>query len=313
MMTIPLITHPDYSFPFPAKHRFPMEKFSLLHRHLIDTGLATEANTYRPGTAKPALLELAHCPIYLQQLRDNQLSEKAQRRLGLPWSEGLIKRTFISPNGTFLTASLALKEGIACHLAGGTHHAHYNEGSGFCAINDLAVAALGIVSREKAKGHRPPRILIFDVDVHQGDGTATILANHPQIFTCSVHCEKNFPARKARSHLDVNVSKGCRDDEYLQLVKHAFEQALTLSKPDLVLYDAGVDVYEHDPLGLLAISLEGIKHRDRHILQRCHSLGLPVATVIGGGYDRDQMALAQRHAIVIQQAFEVFSNNAGLV
>lgn len=299
---VPLITHPQYSYPFPAGHRFPMEKFALLHDHLRQKGLATDTNTYRPGTARLDVLQLAHCPDYLRRFIHHQQSPAEIRRMGLPWSEGLVRRTLISPNGTLLAARLALQHGIASHLAGGTHHAHRDFASGFCILNDLAVAALTLLAQKKIQ-----RVLIFDCDVHQGDGTANILANEPHAFTCSVHCEKNFPARKARSDMDVNIAKGATDDEYLTQVDKAFGQALDASRPDLVLYDAGVDVYENDPLGLLNISLNGIRQRDRLILQSCKNLGLPIATVIGGGYDDDRHALARRHAIVTEEAFAVWA------
>ena len=305
-MTIPLVTHPEYSYPFPDKHRFPMGKFELLKQYLENCGLASSENIYRPGRARDDLLETAHCSRYLDDFRRNNLSKNALRRIGLPWSEGLVKRSFISPNGTFLTANLALKRGIACHLAGGTHHAHRDFGSGFCIINDLSVTALGLVKRAKSRGIRPPRVLIFDCDVHQGDGTATTCAHEPLVFTCSVHCEKNFPVRKACSDLDVNVPVGATDDLYLTILADAFSKAVDQAKPDLIIYDAGVDVYSGDPLGLINISLEGIRSRDEWVLRQCSKLGLPTATVIGGGYDKDEEALARRHAIVVESAFNVF-------
>lgn len=306
-MSVALITHPEYSYAFPAKHRFPMGKFAHLANYLREQGLANDANVIRPGQANPKLLETAHCPKYLHAFRHNLLSEAALRRMGLPWSEGLVKRSFISPNGTFLAANMALRNGIACHLAGGTHHAHFDFGSGFCVINDLSVSALGLIARARHQGKSPPRVLIFDCDVHQGDGTATTCAHEPLVFTCSVHCEKNFPVRKAKSDLDINLPAGLDDQAYLAAVQSTFLQAVDKSRPDLVLYDAGVDVYEADPLGLLNISLNGIRERDEWILGQCKIRGLPVATVIGGGYDRDELALAKRHAIVVESAFRVFA------
>ncbi|NTS76341.1 histone deacetylase [Catenovulum sp. SM1970] len=279
-----------------------MEKFDLLHRYLMQKGLATKENTLRPGTAKFELLAMAHDKTYLDKFINNQLTAKELRRMGLPWSEGLVKRTLISPNGTFLTAQLALKKGIACHLAGGTHHAHYDFGSGFCILNDLAIAARAIVAQGKAK-----KILIFDCDVHQGDGTAAILKDDDAIFTCSVHCDKNFPARKAVSDLDVEVVRGTTDDDYLQIVEDTLTGLLEQLQPDLVIYDAGVDIYEHDPLGLINISKAGIRNRDNMVLSHCQQRNIPVATVIGGGYDDDREALAQRHALVVEEAFKVFS------
>ena len=301
-MALPLITHPAYSYDFPGKHRFPMQKFGLLHRHLQEKGIATSSNTFRPGRAKQALLELAHCPDYIQRFCHNNMDAKEVRRMGLPWSEGLLRRTLISPTGTLLTAHFALKEGIACHLAGGTHHAHYDYASGFCILNDLAITAMALISSGRAQ-----RVLIFDCDVHQGDGTARILQDTPNAFTCSVHCEKNFPARKASSDLDINIAKGCGDQDYLDEVDRALNQAIAQSRPDIVLYDAGVDVYEHDPLGLLNITVDGIQQRERLVLETCLSKSIPVATVIGGGYDDDRHALSRRHAIAVEVANELYS------
>ncbi|MCK0153738.1 histone deacetylase [Alcanivorax sp. S6407] len=297
---LPLVYHPDYSFPFPGEHRFPMEKFSLLHQHLRSSGIAQRNNEFRPGRARPSLLGLAHCPEYVEAIVSGSLDQKALRRMGLPWSEGLMRRTCIAPMGTLLTAQLALKHGLACHLAGGTHHAHYDFGSGFCIFNDLAFAAKHLLASGAVE-----KILIFDCDVHQGDGTAAMLAEEPRVFTCSIHCEKNFPVRKMESDLDVGLPLGMTDRDYLDTVFETLEGLLERVQPDLVLYDAGVDIYEQDPLGLLAISLQGIADRDRGVIQRCRNKGIPVATVIGGGYDDDRYALARRHALVIEEAARI--------
>ena len=210
-------------------------------------------------------------------------------------------RTLISPNGTLLAASLALQHGIACHLAGGTHHAHYDFASGFCILNDLASAARALIEQGKAE-----RILIFDCDVHQGDGTASILKEQPSIFTCSIHCEKNFPARKAQSDLDVELPIGLHDQDYLDVVEKTLHRLLNEFKPSLVIYDAGVDIYEKDPLGLLNISWEGIRDREYLVLEMCQQKSIPVATVIGGGYDKNRSALARRHALVVEAAAAIF-------
>lgn len=299
---IPLVSNPVYSYAFNSRHRFPMEKFGLLLRHLQQTGLATDKNLFRPGTTKREVLQLAHSPDYLHRFINNQQTPQEIRRMGLPWSEGLVRRTLISPNGTLLAASLALQHGIACHLAGGTHHAHYDFASGFCILNDLAIAAKTLLAQDKVE-----RVLIFDCDVHQGDGTATILADQPRIFTCSIHCEKNFPARKAQSDLDINLAKGLQDQEYLDTVDSTLRHLILSVKPSLILYDAGVDIYEGDPLGLLNISVKGIRERDRLVLALCKTHGIPVATVIGGGYDDDRVALAKRHAIVVEEAHRLYT------
>ncbi len=296
-MTLPLVSSPHYSFGFPERHRFPMRKFELLLEHLQKQGIATKQNTYRPGKARQDLLELAHCPEYLTRFISGQLSDKEVRRMGLPWSTDLVKRTLIAPNGTLLTAGLALRHGLACHLAGGTHHAHHDFASGYCILNDLAIASLALLAQSKVQ-----RVLIFDCDVHQGDGTAAILQNVPEITTCSIHCEKNFPHRKAKSDIDVDLPKGVSDQEYLQIVDHTLDRALDISRPDLVIFDAGVDVYEHDPLGMLNISSDGIRAREAMVIKNVRSLNIPLATVIGGGYDKDQSALARRHAMVVEEA-----------
>ena len=297
---LPLVYHPDYSFPFPGEHRFPMEKFARLHGYLRGLGIAHGDNEFRPGRAKAALLGQAHCPQYVSDIVTGTLNQKAQRRLGLPWSEGLVKRTCIAPMGTLLTAQLALKQGLACHLAGGTHHAHYDFGSGFCIFNDLAFAAKQLLASGAVE-----RLLVFDCDVHQGDGTAAMLADEPRAFTCSLHCEKNFPVRKQKSDLDVGLPLGMTDRDYLDTVFETLEALLDTVRPQLVLYDAGVDIFEHDPLGRLCITEQGIADRDRGVIERCRRRGIAVATVIGGGYDDDREALARRHGIVIEQAFEL--------
>lgn len=284
-----------------------MQKFALLLAHLQTLGIATKESVIRPGTTRRDVLELAHCSDYLQRFISGKLSDKEVRRMGLPWSIDLVKRTLISPNGTLLTANLAMKNGLACHLAGGTHHAHYDFASGYCILNDLAITALTLLRQGKIK-----RALIFDCDVHQGDGTATILENTPEITTCSIHCEKNFPHRKATSNIDIEVAPQTADNEYLHIVKETLNHALRVSQPDLVIYDAGVDIYEHDPLGLLNISVEGIRQRDAIVIKTVRDKAIPLATVIGGGYDKNQHALAQRHAIVIEEAFAYQKNQSTL-
>ncbi len=299
---LPLVYHPEYSFPFPGKHRFPMEKFARLHGHLRSRGIAHGDNEFRPGRAKATLLSQAHCPQYVSAMVDGTLDARALRRMGLPWSEALMKRSCIAPMGTLMTAQLALQHGIACHLAGGTHHAHYDFGSGFCIFNDQAFAVRQLLDRGVVK-----KVLMFDCDVHQGDGTAAMLADEPRAFTCSIHCEKNFPVRKMKSDLDVGLPLGMTDQDYLDTVFETLEQLLDLVQPDLVFYDAGVDIFQHDPLGRLHITEQGIADRDRGVLARCRQRNVPVATVIGGGYDDDRDALAQRHAIVVEAASEVHS------
>lgn len=302
MSPIPLVTNPMYSFEFDKKHRFPMEKFRLLQTYLQEIGIAVGTNVFVADPTPIERLELAHDPQYIQRFLQNDLTPQELRRMGLPWTESLVQRSRISPNGTFLAAKLALTYGIGCHLAGGTHHSHYDFASGFCIFNDLAVTALALLQQQRTE-----RILIFDCDVHQGDGTARILADQPNIFTCSIHCENNFPVRKARSDLDIGLDKGMEDQEYLQVVEQTFLKVVHDFDPTLILYDAGIDVFEGDSLGYLKITEKGIRLRDSWVLQECRMRKIPVATVIGGGYDKDRKALARRHAIVIEEANRIFS------
>lgn len=299
-MTLPLVYHPNYSCPFPENHRFVMSKFVRLYECVKQKGFIAN-NLFTPEAASLRELGRAHCPQYLEKLCGNSVDHKAWRRVGLPWSQGLIDRTLTSPNGTLKAARLALKYGMASHLAGGTHHAHYDFGSGFCILNDLAYAALTLLNAGEVN-----KVLIFDLDVHQGDGTAAILQNEPRVFTCSIHCEKNFPFRKTQSDLDIGLDMYMADKDYLHVVDSTLQALLSEHQPDLVLYDAGVDVWEHDALGKLNISWDGLRQRDELVLTNCLQRHIPVATVIGGGYDKDHQRLAERHSIVVQAAYELF-------
>ncbi|MFD2168327.1 histone deacetylase [Thalassotalea euphylliae] len=277
-----------------------MSKFVRLYEHLRREGIA-KANIVRPKRAAIEDLSITHCTRYLSEMHNNSVDAKEWRRVGLPWSEGLITRTFTAPNGTLLAARIALQKGIACHLAGGTHHAHRDFGSGFCMVNDLAYTAKSLLAEGRVN-----KILIFDLDVHQGDGTASILADEPNAFTCSIHCEKNFPFRKFNSDLDIGLDVGLADQPYLHVVQETLERLLDEEKPDLVLYDAGVDVWQDDVLGRLDISWRGIFDRDTNVIGTCVRRGIPVATVIGGGYDKDHARLAERHAIVVKAANAIY-------
>ena len=250
-MSLPLVFHDDYSPALPPGHRFPMEKFRLLRDHLVDCGLTTDAALLRPELCPPDRLALAHDRGYVERYCSGDMSREELRRLGLPWSQQLAQRTVRAVGGSLLAADLALQHGLACHLAGGTHHAHYDHASGFCIFNDLAIIALSLL-----ESGRVGRVLIFDCDVHQGDGTARILEQVPDAVTVSLHCEKNFPTRKARSDWDIGLAPGLGDADYLKVVDDTLSYLLPLYQPDLVIYDAGVDVHRDDALGLLALSDE---------------------------------------------------------
>ena len=283
-MRLPLVYHDDYSPPFPASHRFPMEKFRLLRDHLVESGLCTDAELLRPELCPTDVLALTHCPAYIQRFAGGELAYEEQRRLGLPWSAALAQRTIRAVGGSLLAAEQALQHGLACHLAGGTHHAHYDHPAGFCIFNDLAVISQYLLASGKAQ-----RVLIFDCDVHQGDGTARLLENTPEAITVSLHCEKNYPARKAASDWDIPLPNGMGDAEYLKVVDDTLNYLLPLYQPDIVLYDAGVDVHQQDALGYLNLTDAGIAARDEAVLNHCLSRDIPVVGLIGGGYDKDRM------------------------
>ena len=305
-MRLPLVYHEDYSPPFPPEHRFPMEKFRRLHDHLISTGVASPAALHRPELCPAQVLALAHAPDYIERYMAGELCREDQRRLGLPWSEPLARRTVRAVGGSLLTAELALQHGLACHLAGGTHHAHYDYPAGFCIFNDLAV-----VSRYLLEAGRVNRVLIFDCDVHQGDGNARILADTADAITVSLHCEQNFPVRKAHSDWDIPLARGMGDAAYLQVVDDALNYLLPLYQPDLVLYDAGVDVHMDDALGYLQLTDAGVAARDERVIRQCLGRDIPVMGVIGGGYSKDREALARRHGILHTVAHKIWEAQLG--
>jgi len=296
-MPLPLVYHDEYSPPFPDGHRFPMEKFRLLRDHLVASGLTSDAELRRPEPCPAEILALAHDPAYIERYCSGALSREELRRLGLPWTPALARRTLLAVGGSLLAAELALEHGLACHLAGGTHHAHYDHPSGFCIFNDLAV-----IARYLLASGRIGRVLIFDCDVHQGDGTARILEDTPDAITVSLHCEQNFPAHKAKSDWDIGLPRGMGDADYLKVVDDALNYLLPLYQPDIVLYDAGVDVHRDDALGYLQLSDAGLAARDSAVLRHCLEREIPVLGVIGGGYDPDRAALARRHGILHHSA-----------
>jgi acetoin utilization deacetylase AcuC-like enzyme len=300
-MDLPIVYHPDYVVPLPDGHRFPMPKFRMLYEMLLAEGVVNSSQIHTPKRPPVEWLELIHLPEYVQAYCAGTLDARAQRRIGLPWSPALVNRTCVAVGGTILTAQLALECGLACNTAGGTHHAFPGYGSGFCIFNDLAIAArvlqkLGLVQK----------ILVVDLDVHQGDGTAFIFQDDPSVFTFSMHCEVNFPGTKQQSDLDVPLPEGMEDDAYLQTLADYLPDLLSQVKPDLVLYDAGVDPHLGDRLGKLALTDTGLLRREMQVLSTCVAQGYPVACVIGGGYAEDLPALVYRHSLLHRAASDVY-------
>jgi acetoin utilization deacetylase AcuC-like enzyme len=296
---LPIVFSPGYHSELPAGHRFPMGKFRLLGQRVVDLGLT--GHTIEPPAASRSQLELVHSSAYLDAFIGGGIDAKAQRASGLPWSEDLVRRSILAVGGTIHTARLALAHGVACNTAGGTHHAFADRGSGYCLLNDLVVAARVLLDEGAVR-----KVLIVDCDVHQGDGTAAICADDDRVFTCSLHCGANFPLRKQHSDVDVDLPRGCGDRAYLATLRAVVDGLLPRVDPDLVLYDAGVDPHKDDILGHLALSDGGLFDRDRWLLNRCRQASLPVAAVIGGGYDENLPRLVDRHAILHRAAASVF-------
>lgn len=304
----PIVHHPDYVAPLPAGHRFPMDKFGRLMERLRADGLAGIDNTFAPEPASRELLALAHDRAYVDSILDLTAGEEAMRRIGLPLTARLAHRARLAAAGTTLAAELALKHGIACNAAGGSHHAAFAHGAGFCVFNDVAVAARAVQSRGLAR-----RILVVDLDVHQGDGTAEIFEGDDSVFTFSLHAERNYPARKRRSDRDVGLPDRIGDGDYLAILDDHLRDLLPRVNPDLVFYNAGVDPHRDDRLGRLALSDAGLRRRDLKVLGSCREAGAPVAAVIGGGYGPDIVALALRHASVFAAAAFVASDGLAAV
>ncbi len=295
-MRVPIVYHPAYVAPMPNGHRFPMGKFGALKRYLEAQDLLTFANLVEPEPATAEIVAQAHERGYVDAVLEGRLMPEQVRRLGLPATPEVARRSLAANGGTLRSAELALEHGLACNLAGGSHHAFREFGSGFCVFNDVAVA-----TRHLLQTGRIERTLIVDLDVHQGDGTARMLADEPRAFTLSMHCRTNFPTRKQTGDRDIPLEPGLGDRDYLATLDRTLDELLNGAeafKPDLVFYNAGVDPHYSDRLGRLALSDGGILARERMILARCRALGIPLVCVVGGGYDNDMDTLAARHALL---------------
>ncbi len=294
---LPIVHHPDYIAPLRPGHRFPMSKYGYLRQALERRGLLGPGLGLSPGPAGAAQIALAHAPAYVERVLSGALGADEVRRIGLPQTEAVVRRARLSAAGTTLAAWLALEHGLACNAAGGSHHAGPDYGAGYCVFNDVAVAVRNVL----AHGLAGP-VLVVDADVHQGDGTARIFEADARVFTFSIHAEKNFPARKARSSIDIGLPDGMEDDAYVAALRSGLARALDAARPALVFYNAGVDVHGQDRLGRLALSDDGIRARDATVIATVRGRGVPLVGVLGGGYSDDPLALAERHAILFEEA-----------
>ena len=287
--------------PLPEGHRFPIEKYRMLRQLLLEREVLMPAQLGEAPLAHRDELCLVHTPRYLDAVFEGGLDAAEQRRIGLPWSHELALRSRASVGGTLAAAREALRHGISGNLAGGTHHAFADHGAGYCVFNDIAVATR-VLQREG----RVRRVAIVDLDVHQGDGTASIFAGDEQVFTFSMHGEKNFPFRKQLSHLDVALPDATGDDEYLEALRHHLPQVIDRARPEVVFYQAGVDPLAEDTLGRLSMTLEGLRARDAYVLETARAKGLPVVLTMGGGYAKPISRTLEAHVGTYETAVRLF-------
>lgn len=283
--------HPIYKHPLPEGHRFPMLKYELLPQQLIHEGTCTEANFFEPEIPNDKHIVAVHDPEYFYDLLNIMISPKMARKIGFPLSEELVERERIIADGTIKGCEYALKNGIAMNIAGGTHHAYSDHGEAFCMLNDQAIGARYLLNKRLAK-----KILIVDLDVHQGNGTAEIFQNDESVFTFSMHGASNYPFKKEESDLDIALPKGTNDETYLSILKKELPRLIENIQPDFIFYLCGVDILESDKLGTLGLTLEGCRKRDEFVLSTCHRLKIPVQCSMGGGYSPDIKIIVNAHA-----------------
>lgn len=293
--------HSIYAHPLPKGHRFPMEKYELLPQQLLYEGTCNPSNFFEPNVASEAIVKAVHTQEYIDDLNHLTLDKKAARKIGFPLSEALVRRELIITDGTVKASKFALEYGIAMNIAGGTHHAYTNRGEAFCLYNDQAVGARYLQSEFKIK-----KILIVDLDVHQGNGTAEIFQNDPSVFTFSMHGASNYPFQKESSDLDIALPNGAQDDEYLTILKETLPKLIDLHQPEFIFYLCGVDILETDKLGKLSCTLQGCAERDRFVLDICKKSQIPVMCSMGGGYSTDIKIIVDAHANTFRIAQDLF-------
>lgn len=290
-----------YVLPLPEGHRFPMEKYDLLPRQLLHEGTIEEENLFAPEELNNDIILLTHKASYLDKLDRLDLTKDEIRRNGFPLTRELIQREKMILDGTIKCAEYAFQYGVSMNIAGGTHHSYTDRGEGFCILNDQAVAANYLLEKGKAQ-----KILIIDLDVHQGNGTAEIFEKEERVFTFSMHGAKNYPLKKERSDLDIELPDGIQDREYLYLMEKHVSEVIELFEPDFIFFQSGVDVIESDKLGRLGLSKEGCKKRDEFILKTCKAIEVPVVACMGGGYSKEIKEIVDCHANTYRLAQEIY-------
>jgi acetoin utilization deacetylase AcuC-like enzyme len=295
---------PYYYADIGEGHVFPIKKFELVRDRLLSEGTLVESELSEPDMASVDDLLLVHSEEYIRRLQSGELTAKEVRKLGLPWSRSLVRRSFHAISGTISAARHCLLSGIASNLAGGTHHAYPDRGEGFCVLNDVAVA-IRVLQRDGLA----QRFLIIDLDVHQGDGTAFIFRESPEVFTFSMHGAKNYPLFKQTSSLDIELPDDTGDEEFLATLEHALDR-VRMHDPDMIFYLAGADPYENDKLGRLGLSIEGLMRRDEMVLRFAREAGVPVVTTMSGGYAADINDTVEIHCNTIRAVKAIFGDRA---
>jgi len=291
-MSLPLIHHPDYdAASVDDAHRFPMRKYTLVADMLRAQGHRLIA----PNLARAEALERVHAPDYVSRVLTSSLDKKMARKIGFEMTPAVARRACAAVGGTLYAARFALAAGAAVNLAGGSHHANAEAGAGFCVFNDVAVAAEAMLASGQVG-----RVLVIDLDVHQGDGTARIFSGREDVFTLSVHCEDNWPTEKPASDIDIGLPQGTPDGIYLTTLQQVLARAFSQADPDFVFYNAGVDPHMEDRLGKLALSDGGLAARDRMVGEACQMRDIPICGVLGGGYSKDPLAVARRHLFLVE-------------
>ena len=292
---------PIYNHSLPEGHRFPMVKYELLPRQLIHEGIVEESAFFAPRKLKEAEVLRVHNPDYWHKLKNLDLTRQEERRSGFPISKQLVEREITINGGTLQCAEYALQHGVAMNIAGGTHHAYTDRAEGFCLLNDIAIAAQYLLDQQLVR-----QILVVDLDVHQGNGTAEIFQHRPEVFTFSMHGAKNYPLQKEKSDLDLPLPDGIQDEAYLSLLAQTLDRLLDVVKPDFVFFQSGVDVLESDQLGRLGLSVAGCAERDQLVFSKTTQLGLPVVAAMGGGYSKDIKVILDAHANTYRAAVEAY-------
>ncbi|TPN83911.1 histone deacetylase family protein [Aquimarina algicola] len=293
--------HPIYKHPLPEGHRFPMIKYELLPEQLLYEGTCTDDNFFEPDIPDVDTILAVHDTVYYNHLKELSLDKKAARKIGFPLSKELVDREVIIADGTIKASEFALRYGIAMNIAGGTHHAYTNRGEAFCLLNDQAIGARYLLQHDFVN-----KILIVDLDVHQGNGTAEIFEKDDTVFTFSMHGEKNYPFKKEKSDLDIGLPNNTEDKEYLNTLKNTLPDLIKQQEPDFIYYLCGVDILASDKLGKLGCTLSGCYERDRFVLQTCKDLNIPVMCSMGGGYSPDIKIIIEAHANTFRLAQQIF-------